>query len=248
MRYLSRVASSLADKLGYMVLPKWRLDDYPLERHLRRLFQVLRIDTVLDVGANAGQYGKFLRHRVGFGGHIHSFEPLEGPAEALRANAKGDGRWHVHQCALGMADGTLTINVTNRDTFSSFLRPSVQPGSRFAASSTVTRTEAVPVRSLDSLWNGLGRNPTTCYLKVDTQGYDLRVLGGGLGLLQHLPALQFEWAIQPIYEGTASYLDALKQLNDWGFTLSGLFPVSMHDNMAAIEFDCVMVSNRPTPS
>src|SRR5262245_60167366 len=53
--------------------------DPALARHLRGL----KIETVLDVGANEGQYGRILR-RIGFRGRIISFEPLLQPFEVLQ--------------------------------------------------------------------------------------------------------------------------------------------------------------------
>ena len=58
-----------------------------MAERLRKIFAANRIDTVIDVGANKGQYRDFLRHHVGFRGSIVSFEPLPEFAASLKAKA-----------------------------------------------------------------------------------------------------------------------------------------------------------------
>ena len=60
-----------------------------------------KIDTVLDIGANKGQYAQSLR-RFGFKGRIISFEPLNKEFNILQKNSKNDSNWIVgEQIALG---------------------------------------------------------------------------------------------------------------------------------------------------
>src|ERR1700722_12950325 len=61
--------------LGVEVL-RWRPNSSP-EAALARMLELNHIDTVLDVGANEGQYALYLRE-LGDGGGILSFEPLAG--------------------------------------------------------------------------------------------------------------------------------------------------------------------------
>ena len=63
---LKRLVERGASRLGYEVIPSWRLKAFEHARHLRRLFGQLDIDTVLDVGANDGGYRELLRDFVGF--------------------------------------------------------------------------------------------------------------------------------------------------------------------------------------
>ena len=57
------------------------------------------VETVLDVGANAGQFGKLLRQSR-FRGRIHSVEPLRAAYQVLEATAAGDPLWTVQRAAV----------------------------------------------------------------------------------------------------------------------------------------------------
>src|ERR1700733_4449511 len=75
------------------------------QSHLRRLFELLNIDCVFDVGANTGQYTKMIRKYVGYRGPVVSFEPNPDVATILRENARGDNDWLVEEVALGATVG-----------------------------------------------------------------------------------------------------------------------------------------------
>src|SRR6266508_3081790 len=72
--------------------------------HLLRLFQVARIDCVLDVGGHWGEYGTLLRES-GYAGDIVSFEPVPVSATKLKELSASDQRWSVRCVALGSNDG-----------------------------------------------------------------------------------------------------------------------------------------------
>lgn len=235
------IVSGLAEKLGYSIIPTWRLESRELAQHLGKLFEQCAITTVFDVGANAGQYHDFLRQQVGFAGQVYSFEPQPHLAEALRQRQAGDQAWVVHNLGLGSNNGELTLNVMARDTFSSFRRPLADASEMFTASNTVVDSVVVPVRRLDDLFPVSIMGGQACYLKVDTQGFDLEVLRGAPELLKVTKALQFELAIQRLYADVPHYREMLEIVEAMGFRISGLYPISMDGNLQAVEFDCVMV-------
>ena len=65
----------------------------PQADYLRRLFRHLSVDLVIDVGANEGQFGTFLRERVGYAGRIASFEPRPMPSSQRSCSACPPIRW-----------------------------------------------------------------------------------------------------------------------------------------------------------
>src|SRR5882672_4717902 len=71
-----------------------------LGTHLAAIFDRLKIDCVLDVGAHVGQYGRFLRN-IGYTGHIVSFEPVRANFARLERRSERDAKWTIHRLALG---------------------------------------------------------------------------------------------------------------------------------------------------
>lgn len=237
---------SVAQRAGYQVIPQWRMDGYPMARHLKHVFEALGVDLVLDVGANQGQYRDFLRNEVGYSGVIASFEPIPELCKALVARSQGDPSWHVRNVALGAEAGALSFNVMNTTEFSSFLTPSHEQTSRFTESNAVARTIMVEVETLNRILPELrGRHrPQGIYLKVDTQGYDRQVIEGGLDVLGEFVALQTEMSVTQIYDGMTDYREMLGFLQAQGFSPSGFFPLNSGRLLKMIEFDCCMVNSR----
>ena len=219
-----------------------------LDAHLLDLFTALRINCVLDVGANDGDYGSELR-RLGFNGHIVSFEPVGSNFQRLLARIGGDARWKAHQMALGERDGEAEINVLQGHTFSSFLTPSAFGAEHFGQKMNVDRKELVPLRRLEGVLDGMvaGIPEPRIFLKMDTQGYDMQVIRGAGEALRRIQGLQMELAVRQLYDGMSTDLvNTIPTLQAAGFELSGLFPVTRDpgSRLTILELDCVMW--RPT--
>jgi FkbM family methyltransferase len=218
-----------------------------LDTHLLDVFSALGVNCVLDVGAHDGGYGAELR-RLGFNGHIVSFEPISTHFARLEERIAGDSRWTAHRLALGDRDGDAEINVLSGATFSSFLSPSSYGARGFGPKMQMVRKEQVPLRRLESVFDDVlsGVPDPRVFLKMDTQGYDLVVIRGAGAKLQALLGVQMELAIKEIYEGmSTAFTQAIPALQGLGFELTGLFPVSREpaNGLALLEMDCVMVAS-----
>ena len=225
--------------LGAAVLREDEQREVAMAMRLRRIFAERRIDQVIDVGANAGQFRGFLRDKVRFKGRIVSFEPVPELAERLTARAASDPLWTVRARALGAEPGELAINVMSASVFSSFREP-LGAGPEIDKMNRVARTEAVPVSTLDAEFAGQ-RGLRHTYLKLDTQGFDLEVLRGGRQVLAEIPALQTEVSFRPLYEGMPSYAESIAAFERCGFAVADLFLVAADDVGRAMEFDCIMI-------
>jgi len=235
-----------AHAIGYTVMPNWRVERHPQAVYLRKLFRLLGIDCVLDVGANIGQYHDFLREEVGFKGKIVSFEPIPTHVDALRERSVEDSEWSIEGYALGAVAGNLALNVMSSTTFSSFLAPKPSTPKCFAESNEVREQITVPIKRLDEVLPRLletlrFRSP---YLKLDTQGFDLEVIRGALQCLSQVRALQTEASVRPIYEGMPDFATVQRALEDLGFQPSGIFPNNEGHFPLLIDFDFHMINGR----
>jgi FkbM family methyltransferase len=233
----------VARRLGYEIVPRWRLPRLALARCLRRMFERLKIDSVIDVGANEGQFYLFLREEVGFKGQVICYEPIPALAERIRRHLASDRLLTVRQCALGAVEGQSNLNVTHSKVFSSFLTPIC--GGPASSDTAIEDSLSVTVHTLDQDFGDSSALATT-YLKLDTQGFDLEVLKGAEKIIGRFPALQTEVSIRPFYEGMPSFQQSISAFARYGFVPADLHLVASGEHDVAYEFDCIMVRS-PIP-
>jgi hypothetical protein len=102
----------------------------------------------------------------------------------------------------------------------------------------------VAVRTLDgvlpALQDRIGfKRP---YLKIDTQGFDIEVLRGAADSLPAMRALQTEASVRRIYKGMPGFTEIIHYLDERGFDITGLYPISRDKSLRLVEFDCVMIN------
>lgn len=81
---------------------------------------------------------------------------------------------------------------------------------------------------------------TRTFLKLDTQGYDLRVFEGAAGCINWVRGLETELSVRPRYEGMPGYLEALSAYGESGFELSHLSVVARGPEDELCELNCFM--------
>lgn len=206
---------------------------------LRSLFLELRIDLVIDVGANEGHFAQSLR--AFYTGEIHSFEPVSSIFARLETAASRDPHWHVHNFALGSRETRQSINISNLTVFSSFLKSNDFSKTHFGDEVLDMGCETVAVRRFDNVIGQIAPNSAgrRIFVKVDTQGYDTEVFHGIGDELRNISALQSEVSLIPIYEGMPHWTESIALYERYGFGVVGMFPVT-RDSMRVIEYDCLL--------
>lgn len=243
--FMRMLESKINKILGTFGLEMKRTRHNPsLQTLLRRFFDQQKVDCVLDVGANVGGYGQFLRHVVGYKGLIISFEPVSSVYRNLQKCASQYAKWHTYQMALGSKNSTLTIHVAKESVFSSFLTPCHGLIEDNKGQNEIVAEEAVPVNRLDSIFQELQaqygfRRP---YLKMDTQGFDQEVLAGAHDIMHKLIGLQSEISFLPIYVNMPKVDEMYTLISHLGFDLIGMFPVNLDRDMRWIEADAVFIT------
>jgi len=182
------------------------------------------VNLVFDVGANIGQFGQLLREG-GYRGRIVSFEPLSVARKLLLAASRKDPLWEVAPCAaIGSDDGEIEIHVSGNWMSSSVL-DMVDAHTKAAPESCYVGNERVPLRRLDSIAADYLRPDSVAFLKIDTQGYEDRVLQGATGLLNRCVGLQLELSLVSLYEGQRLFDDLIEQVQTSDFELWSISPV-----------------------
>jgi len=198
-------------RLGYELVPT------KMAEHLfiRDLIARHRVDLLLDVGANEGQFALGMR-RLGFEGEILSFEPMGEAFAALHRHVDADPKWQAHRLALGAKPADALLHVSANSVSSSLLsledlHVRAEPASR------EQRQETVRVSTLDIELDA--QHPQArIWLKIDVQGYETAVLSGATNVLARCEVVQCELSFRPLYADQSDYLDVLDQLRASGFT------------------------------
>jgi len=186
-----------------------------LPRKRQTLLHQQRVDLVLDIGANAGQYADDLRQN-GYRGSIASFEPIGRVFRELQTRHQADGCWQGRQMALGDSDGASQINVSQNLVSSSLLE--VTPTSVSAVGATAMETtETIQVRRLDTLRPELMPPAARAYMKVDVQGFERQVLQGAVASLAQVVAIEVELSLVELYAGQALMPEMMQLLAGLGY-------------------------------
>jgi len=179
------------------------------------------VETVFDVGANAGQFASGLRS-AGYTGSIVSFEPLSAPHASLSQRARKDPLWTVHApLALGERDGEITIHVAGNSLSSSAL-DMLPLHAQAAAESAYVGSETVALARLDSIAPPYLTNARNAFLKIDVQGLEAQVLAGAAESLPRFVGVLCELSLVPLYAGQPLWLELVEQLARHGYTLWSL--------------------------
>jgi len=210
---MKALIQKILNKFGYQII---KYPDLDIRRRIK-IVHKYRIDTLLDVGANQGQYAMEMR-RAGYSKKIISFEPIKKVFEKLLENSKGDPLWFAENYALGNEDKTETINISGYSPSSSILNM-LPKHIEYAPYSGYVGKEQIEVKRLDSIFNKLYDGKNKIMLKIDTQGYEKQVIEGTMNSLNSITLLQLEMSLTGLYENEMLFGQMMQFINNLGFRL-----------------------------
>lgn len=204
----------------------------------RRLNEVARFRTILDVGAHKGDFASW--SRVCFpGAAVHCFEPLPACQPALQELSK-QMAVSIHPYAIGDRDGAIQLNKNDFAPASSVL-PMLERHRELWPQTVNANPINVEMRTLDSF---LPLIDQPAFLKIDVQGYELHVIRGARQSLSKIAAIQAEVLFEPLYEGQADFRSVLNALGDAGFRFFEFVSVHRIPEGRAIYGDAVFVAEK----
>ena len=181
----------------------------------------VKIDILFDIGANTGQFSLEMRDK-GYSGMIVSFEPLTSAREKLIQQASKEKNWIVHErSAIGDYNGMTDINISKNSVSSSIL-PMLKSHSDAGKNSVYIKTEKTPIITLDSVADSYLDKFSNLFIKIDTQGYESKVIDGALKTLKRAKGVLCELSLIPLYEGQDIWKDLILRLEKEGFVLWSL--------------------------
>ena len=200
------------------------------------------VTTILDVGANTGQFGSTVI-AAGWTGRLISFEPLSTAHAKLVETSARHPQWQAaSRMAIGAQLGMAEINIAGNSQSSSLL-PMLERHLGAAPNSGYIGTETVPLASLDEALAVAA--PDECYmLKMDVQGFESEVLQGAQQTLGRIAVIYTEMSLQPLYHGEALFTDLSRDIMALGYRCVGLQPgYADATNREMLQVDGVFVRN-----
>lgn len=202
------------------------------------------LKTILDVGANSGQFAA--QALTAFpGARIHSFEPQPDVFRELRAWCDREGRGLVtpHNVALGEREGTVEMWAhTDFNLASSLLKSTEAAHERWPATRRQSAV-AVELVTLDAFVARERLDLPDLLVKLDVQGYEDRVIAGGAETLRRAKAVILEVNIDPIYEAQAAFRDLFLALDALGHRYAGNLEQMCAADGHVIYLDAVFVKD-----
>lgn len=218
MRYLIRY---IFRKFGFDIQ---KSSESQFASSVQQLLKLHDIDTVLDVGANRGQYASWLVFN-GYRGRILSFEPQKIAHDLLLINSRGNKNWEIAQpCALGNANGEIEINISKNSVSSSILGMTkkhldADPESRYV------EKQNVKIYKLDDFNHEFIKQSRSIFLKLDVQGFEKEVIDGAAQIIKHkIKGIQLEMSIVRLYDGEMIFEEYLNLMKSLGYNLNYLNP------------------------
>jgi FkbM family methyltransferase len=178
------------------------------------------INTIVDVGANRGQFAREARRRFPFA-TIHAIEPLPGPFRDLQAwGSQQGGAVITYQVAAGDQAKTMTMNVHVDHSPSSSMLFATELTHKLYPFTERKETIQVGVDLLDSILDGV-RLEQEVLVKLDVQGVEDRVIRGASAVLACASVVIAEVSIDVLYDGQATFRDVFMGLDALDFDYIG---------------------------
>ena len=194
-----------------------------LDKDLLRRIKIMKffkINVLFDIGANNGQYALNMR-KIGYDNRIISFEPLKGAYKDLERASQKDDDWIINDYAIGDKDGSGIINVSE-NSFSSSILKMLTAHSKSAPDSKFIGTQEITIKKIDSVFSSFTNLGDRVMLKIDTQGYEKKVIEGAISSLENILIIQIEMSIIQLYEGELEFIEMIEFIKDKGFKLFSL--------------------------
>lgn len=213
-KLLYRMSNQLFNLVGKLLVKEW-------DKRLLGLAKI-PIKSVIDIGANEGQFARRIT-KIFPQAHIYAFEPLTIPFQQLSQWANHHPK-KITAFNLALGDSIQPVEIYSHLYFnpsSSILRTTQLCETVYPM---VKEQEKIIIEqsTLDDIISKFSfplQEPIL--IKLDVQGYENRVIKGGMETFKKSAACIVEISLDQLYEGQAQFREIFRLLDHLGYAYAG---------------------------
>ncbi len=221
---LGRLINTVLHFFG-LELHYYESNEYLISKGRYKWIQEIGINTVLDIGANSGQFATLI-HKIIPSASIYSFEPLQGCYQKILKLKKQIPKLICFNIALGEKNESALINRSEFSPSSSLLPMEELHKVAFPYTATTT-SELITIMTLDSMSDQIEFRDKIL-MKIDVQGFEMNVLRGAVSVLSKVDVLIIESSFKKLYKDQPLFSEIYSYLVTKGFIYQGNFDVIIH--------------------
>jgi len=238
---LKKIIAGILRKYGYQISKTHTLE-YKISVGEYKWLQDYGIKTVIDVGANIGQFALMI-HKIINDAAIYSFEPISECYKELVNKEDQINKLKCFNLALGKETREGVINRNEFLPSSSILDMESLHKEAFPYTAK-TNQEKINITSLDKIHNEIDWIQKIL-LKIDVQGYELEVLEGAKNSLNSVDLIIVETTFLKLYNNQPLFEDVYNFLYSRSFRYRGNFDQIINPNTGRIlQADAIFVKEK----
>ena len=221
---MKKITNYFLNKFGYKIS---KIRTYNFD-HIFKKFEKKHDNIIIDVGTNRGQsIENFVKIYTNY--EIHCFEPLNNLYEELKKKYGHNKNIYLNNCALGDKNQESKFFKYHNDVNSSFNRPidgsdwEKKKKKILNKEKLIEEEFEVKILKLDEYFKA-NQLKFIDLLKIDTQGYEDKVLNGSNEILKNnkIKFIQVEFIMGNQYENRLNIIDYENHLIKNNFRLYGI--------------------------
>lgn len=211
-------------------------------RHNALGLRSLGIRTVIDVGANSGQFAQYISSILPEA-RLLCFEPLPGPFEDLKGWArKRNGAVVPFNIALGDTEGTVDLfEHVDHSPSSSLLHATPVSHSLYPLTRRESTVKVVIERLDEVVRKADVSTMPEVLIKLDVQGYEDKVIRGGEETFARAKACISEINFDTLYEDQCSFREVWSILDRLGYVYAGNLDQEYAQDGHVVFADCLFL-------
>ena len=244
MNIIKKSVQKILGSFGYEIQKKGSSNNFEI---LAKLINKTENLNIFDVGANEGRWIDGAKEYFKRS-NIHAFEPSEKEFQILKEKYSNERNIVLNNCALGDMEDEQYFNINYKGGLNSFydvnqntnwFRRQQNNKKEFNENFTLKK-EKVRINTIDNYLKSQNIEFIDI-VKIDTQGYEPKVLEGALNSLKSkkIKTILTEIIISDIYKSNVSFFEIEKNLINNGYKLISLDDHGNLFNKAIFQFNLI---------